>query len=684
MFRGFMRRLAARLAVRRYIRKKVRSLRLEPDSDYERVGKITGRMDLEVANYLARSYRMRSRSLLCGFLFPAEMAHAYGIVPLFTETIGAITAGSPFASEALEVAELRGYSRDGCSFHRAMLGAGLAGFLPKYDMIVSTSHLCDGQNKSLEALATATGTPYFMLDVPQEPSEAAVDYVSAQLGEIEAAFADLSGRKVGSADWARVIAASNAARESMSAILDLRCERSLPLYGLRAFNLYFQAQLSYGTEFLKNLLAEMLEELEAMPDGEVGERFRMIWLLAYPYFKGNFVPYMEKELGMHAVAEDLSRIYWEPLDPAEPLRSLAAKLLANPFLGPADKRVVLIRQLAAEHKANGVIHFSHWGCRQGCGSVRPIADALARDGVPFLDLDGDCVDNRNYSEGPTRTRLEGFAELMAEKKGVSTRKASRSRRDLYLGVDIGSLSAKAAVVDGDGRVVSTELILTGASSKRATARLKEMIFADNGLGGRIAACVATGYGRNAVDFADERVTEITCHARGMAHQAEGVRTIIDIGGQDTKAILVAPGGGVVRFLMNDKCAAGTGRFLEVMARTLEIDLEDFGPRALEAKRAVTISSMCTVFAESEVVSLIAEGAPIEEIARGVCESIASRTVALLERVGKERKIAMSGGVAKNVGVVSALERALGSRLVLPSDPQVVGAIGAALIARDSR
>ena len=312
--------------------------------------------------------------------------------------------------------------------------------------------------------------------------------------------------------------------------------------------------------------------------------------------------------------------------------------------------------------------------------MRPIADAMRRLGVPFLDLDGDSIDVRNYSEGQTRTRLEGFVELM--ERGTRRGREVARKDALFLGIDIGSLSAEAVAVDAAGRIVAQELILTGASSRRAAERLEELVLEGNGLRGRIDACVATGYGRGAVAYADKRITEIACHARGMAHRVGGVHTIVDIGGQDTKAMAVEPDGTVRSFLMNDKCAAGTGRFLEVMARTLEIDLEEFGPRARAARRAVAVSSMCTVFAESEVVSLIAEGAPIEEIARGVCDSIAARTAALLARVGKEKKIAMSGGVARNVGVVKALERALGTRIVIPSEPQMIGALGAALLARD--
>jgi predicted CoA-substrate-specific enzyme activase len=195
--------------------------------------------------------------------------------------------------------------------------------------------------------------------------------------------------------------------------------------------------------------------------------------------------------------------------------------------------------------------------------------------------------------------------------------------------------------------------------------------------------VGTGYGRVNVPFADKAVTEIACHARGANFMyGPSVRTVLDMGGQDCKAIRCDDRGKVEAFLMNDKCAAGTGRFLEMMAQALEIDIEDMGRRALHAKRSATISSLCTVFAESEVVSLIAEGRPVEEICRGICESIASRTVSMLGKVGRNGNIAMSGGVAKNVGVVRALERALGVRLDIPPEPQVVGALGAALIARE--
>jgi predicted CoA-substrate-specific enzyme activase len=675
-----LRRMAARSAVRRYIRKKRRKLKLHPSA--------RGNIDLLAAEKLHKAYGLSGKTILSGFLFPVELAHVHGIYPIFTEILAAVIAGSKFATLALEAAENRGYSRDGCSFHRAILGAGTERFLPKFSLVVATSHLCDGQNKSLEALAGELDTPYFLLDVPQEATPDAEGYLVSQLSEIESKLTEISRKKIGQEDWNRVFQHSNRARDLMVEFQNKRAGGH-PLSGRSAFNFHFQSLPMYGTPFLPEIVKELLDEMET--DGEDQQehrRYRLIWALAYPYFRDNFIPWMENELGMSSAAEELSHIFWQHLDPKTPLRSLARRMLQNPLLGPGRRRVALIEKLVKDANADGVIHYSHWGCRQGCGGSRFIADALKQLEIPYLDLDGDAVDNRNYSEGQTRTRLEGFAELMdrvGKKSKPPKPSISKVKSDLFLGIDIGSLSAKAAVVTREGEIVYQEIMLTGASTKRAVQKLQQSIFADgNGMGSRIGACVSTGYGRNVVDFADKTITEITCHARGMAHQIEGVRTIIDIGGQDTKAIAVDEKGEVRRFLMNDKCAAGTGRFLEVMARTLEIDLEDFGGKALEGKSETTISSMCTVFAESEVVSLIADGVPIEDIARGVCNAIASRTVGLLNRVGREKRIAMSGGVAKNLGVVRALESNLNLELVIPPEPQVIGAIGAALIAREIR
>jgi predicted CoA-substrate-specific enzyme activase len=640
------------------------------------------RVQLKTTRMLLNTYRRSSLSVLCGFLVPSELLHLYGASPISTEFLAPMLAVTDRAQRALDITEAKGFSRDTCSFHRAALGSALDGYLPSYDVIVATSHLCDGQNKTLEEMARRLGSRYYLLDVPQERTPEAIDYLATQLRELEDGLAELRGGRAGLSDWERVLGLSNETREMMIRVSEMRKHPGCPLHGKTAFNMGLLSLLMMGTPFLRDCYLDLLRDLESGhgwdPDSE---RYRILWLLAYPYFNGNFLPAMERQLGIRAVADELSRVHWDPLDPEAPHRSLARRMLSNPNLGPVQGRVDLVRQLVSEHQPDGVLHFSHWGCRQGCGGVRPIADELHRMGVPFLELHGDCIDGRQESEGQSWTRLEGFAELMQQlKKGGGLRASGID--GYYLGMDVGSTTAKAVLVDSSGRIVHREVLATGASTRRCAEKLRAGVLDAIPGHGSLRCCIATGYGRGGVWFADRTVTEITCHARGMSAQLPGVRSIIDIGGQDTKAIAVDARGSVTKFVMNDKCAAGTGRFLEMMARTLETDIDRLGEMASRATRGASISSMCTVFAESEVISLIAEETPADVIARGICTSIASRTVSMLDRVGRERDIAMSGGVARNTGVIKELQRLLGIRLVIPEEPQLMGALGAALIGAD--
>ncbi len=253
---------------------------------------------------------------------------------------------------------------------------------------------------------------------------------------------------------------------------------------------------------------------------------------------------------------------------------------------------------------------------------------------------------------------------------------------LVVGIDVGSVSAEAVVLK-DGEVVGRSALPTGASARRAGERALQAALERSGVTGEdLDYIVATGYGRASLEFANRQVTEISCHARGAHHLFPDVRTVIDIGGQDSKAIRVDENGAVIDFAMNEKCAAGTGRFLEVMARALELKVEDLQELSLHARRAASINSICTVFAESEVVSLIAEDVPVDEIVAGLHASIAERVSSLVRRVGLEPRVVMTGGVARNRGVVRALEEHLGCSVTVPEDPQIVGALGAALLAED--
>ncbi|HWC03587.1 MAG TPA: acyl-CoA dehydratase activase [Methylomirabilota bacterium] len=249
------------------------------------------------------------------------------------------------------------------------------------------------------------------------------------------------------------------------------------------------------------------------------------------------------------------------------------------------------------------------------------------------------------------------------------------------GVDVGSTQTKAVIIDGARRIVARALIATGANVTRAGERAFLAACEAAGLHREsVGYVVGTGYGRYKVTFGDAQITEITCHARGAHFLFPETRTVIDMGGQDTKAIRVHPDGSVVDFSMNDKCAAGTGRFLSAAADVTGIDLDEIGSVALKATAPVRLTSVCTVFVESDIMSYLAQRKTVEDILGGVHKAIATRTMALVRRVGVEDEVTFTGGVSRNVGMVRALEAVLGRRLNVSPDGHFMGALGAALFA----
>jgi len=251
------------------------------------------------------------------------------------------------------------------------------------------------------------------------------------------------------------------------------------------------------------------------------------------------------------------------------------------------------------------------------------------------------------------------------------------------GVDVGSTQTKAVILDETRRIVSRSLVDTGANVTRAAERaFQEALQADGVRDLEVEYVVGTGYGRYKVTFGNTQVTEISCHGRGAVHMFPKTRTVLDMGGQDTKAIRVAPTGEIVDFCMNDKCAAGTGRFLGAAASALDLGLDQLGPTALKGERPVKISTTCTVFAESEVLSWLGKGKHTEDILLGVHQSIATRSVGLLRRVGIEAEVTFTGGVAKNPAMIACLNERLGLSVNVSDESHYIGALGAALFALD--
>jgi len=256
-------------------------------------------------------------------------------------------------------------------------------------------------------------------------------------------------------------------------------------------------------------------------------------------------------------------------------------------------------------------------------------------------------------------------------------------KSYVMGIDFGSTTAKTVILDLQGRMLSSQVAHMGAVSGEGVAAAIAGALDSAGLAqADIGRTVATGYGRRMLDIADKNYTEITCHARGAVAMVPQARVVIDIGGQDSKVIAVDAQGLVMQFTMNDRCAAGTGKFFEVLARAMQIELEDMGDLALQAKQSLKISSMCATFAETEVISLLAEGQSKADILGGVHAAVATRTVGLVGRVGRKGPIVMTGGVARNKAAVHYIEEALDEKLILPATPQIAGALGAALIGLD--
>ncbi len=251
----------------------------------------------------------------------------------------------------------------------------------------------------------------------------------------------------------------------------------------------------------------------------------------------------------------------------------------------------------------------------------------------------------------------------------------------FAGIDIGSTITKAVIIKNE--IIASVIGPTGPEQRHLANKVMEQALRKAGIPFKaITYIVSTGYGRINVPFADRQVTEISCHAKGAAHLFPKARTIIDIGGQDAKAIRINADGKPTDFIMNDKCAAGSGRFIEVIADTLGLALDEMGKLSLEAKNPATISSICTIFAQQEVAANQAKGIPLPDLIAGVHRSLADRIVRMTRRIRVERDVILTGGGAKNIGLVRAVEDYLGQDVLVPHEPLITGALGATLLGKD--
>jgi len=437
----------------------------------------------------------------------------------------------------------------------------------------------------------------------------------------------------------------------------------------------------FDEEKLLDIILQQNEKIVKMKTEETSDDEKVSIGLLGARASEDIVALLEKSnvnLAFNLTCTGLLRQY--QVDKKNVLRSYVKELLSQfpcMRMDEAVDRKEYLKQF--ENTINGIVYHTVKFCDNYSYEYAYLKDIYQK---PILKIETDYT---RQSSGQIRTRVEAFVEALEVSAKIQKRrvqkKASGESNMYVLGIDSGSTSTNAVILDRNKKIIAYEVVRTGAKSMDSAETILQKVLQKANLKREdIDTIVSTGYGRVSIPFADENVTEISCHGKGANYLNQKVRTILDIGGQDSKVIKLNEQGEVVDFVMNDKCAAGTGRFLEMMARTLEVDIAQLGPMSLEWKEDIDISSMCSVFAESEVISLIALNKEKGDIAHGIHKAIATKSYSLMRRVGLEGDFMMTGGVAKNPGVVKAVEDKIKSDLFISDEPEIVGALGAALFA----
>jgi len=337
-----------------------------------------------------------------------------GGVPFMPEVAAAVAANLGWGTDFLKAAEGAWYSADLCSFHRCALGMAVNQVLPRPDVIIATSHLCDGAVKFLEASSRMYSCPYYLVHIPYNDDRQSIAWLA---GELSLLAKELNYILPSSAGNISLVARhANAAREQIVAVNELRKNNPAPWQGDESLSRIVISFNMLGTPEAVKYYSSLKEDLskrinKGCPAVPV-QKNRLLWLHFKPFYPNPLLKKIEQDLGNAIAFEEVSAVTWGELSPEDWWGSVAAKILSNPFWGPGEKRVELVLKLAREYGCNGVVHFSHWGCRQSTGMVGILREALNREGIPFLNLEGDCIDSRNFMEGQSMTRVESFLEML--------------------------------------------------------------------------------------------------------------------------------------------------------------------------------------------------------------------------------------------------------------------------------
>lgn len=507
-----------------------------------------------------------------------------------------------------------------CTYSKAVLEQIIEN---KIDKVVLTT-CCDSIKRLHDVLLKLPHIKFvYIINIPRKRDETAINLFKMEIEKFIYSYENFNGNKFNPSKFANILKVKNFPKMKKQnninvAIMGARCKKST-----------IDAIENSGMTVLKNLTC-------------TGEGRN---------FKGSYENFSIDNI-LYTYAKDILNLY--------PCLRMT----------DTDDRFNALKRLNNIH---GIIYHTVKFCDSYSYEYSRLKSAA---NLPVLKIETDYTEQ---CEGQIKTRIEAFSETLRKKYIPNKNNKFKARDKIVVGIDSGSTSTNAVIIDSNKNILSYSSLRTGAKSIESAKKVIDKVLESTGINkSQVDLIVSTGYGRVSLPFSDMDITEITCHGRGAFFINDKIRTIIDIGGQDSKVIRINENGDVTDFVMNDKCAAGTGRFLEMMARTLEIDIDSMGEEALKWKEDISITNMCTVFAESEVISLIALNKEKSDIIHGLDNSIASRVISLLGRIGKMEGYMMTGGVAKNIGVVKALEEKLNTKIYIPREPEIVGALGAAL------
>ena len=374
-------------------------------------------LSLELARLGARLFSGRERVAWCGVLAPFDLLNAFGVTSCFVEFVGAMLASTGTALPYLEQAEEAGYVPDGCSYHRAVVGAGLAGMMPKPDFLIGTSAPCSGGLAVIDNLARHFDKDLFVLNIPHADDDDAVTYLAEQLRSMMGFVAERLGTTVDEGRVRETMEYTNQAREVLLEVYELASRIPSPARprDLVNFGVVFALMLGTGAglRVAEVYRDEYRRKLETNTAGTRGEQIRLMWLQNRIQFKNPLESLLEEEHNAAIVIDELNDIAWDPIDVDDPYPGIAKRILSIPLVGTVERRVQAIQRLAKQYQIHGAINPCHWGCRQGTGARGLVERGLGDIGVPVINLEVDCIDPRSFAEGQLRTRLEAFLEMLA-------------------------------------------------------------------------------------------------------------------------------------------------------------------------------------------------------------------------------------------------------------------------------